>query len=264
MDRGNRYEAFIVEEYRHATGRDIERIPFALATHANGWAKCSPDALAGEGLVECKTDLRAGNWAEEDCTILSAEDYTEDLAPAKYVNQCYWQLLVTGAPWVDLVCLLPRYELRIVRIYADDAHQAELLRIVGEWREMHIVRGEAPPIDGSEDCTTHYVKAFPGKGKETRAANAEELAIVGRFIDADAKLKAAELAKETAKNELAARMENTYGLTTLAGKFLYYPMTGRTTVSTSALREKYPDIADEFCKTSEPTRVARYYPSTPK
>jgi hypothetical protein len=254
--RGQRWESVVLAEYADHTGRDaltpgdVVGQPGALVIvrHAvEAWAVCSPDAftldpLVGDGAVEAKTDV-AGEWARADLTLERAADYTPEIAPAAKLVQCYWQLETTGLAFVDLVCLLPRYEVRVVRVLRDAGHQAELLDQVGAWRERHLVRGEAPEIDASETCGRWLAKRFPGAGKEVREATAEEAALLRELANVKAARKQCEATEETLGNQLHALLGDTYGVRLATGaKALLIPMKGRQTAKLADLEKQRPDL----------------------
>lgn len=256
--RGHRWEAMVLAEY--AATKNVVALDagsaygfpgsLVIVSHpAHEWACCSPDAVTvdpdlGPGLVECKTDAGGMGWAEEDCTLRTAADYHSGLAPSGYVTQAYWQMAVTGVPFCDLVCLLPRYALRIVRVLADPDTHADLLSTVGEWRERHLVRGEPLPVDGSEACTRALTRRFPGAtGKDLRAATAHEAAMVRRYAGVKAEIKRLEADADQLRNEIAEGLGDAYGLS-LGGKekALLIPTKGRTTVSLADIAANSPAI----------------------
>lgn len=277
--RGHRWERYIVEEY--AAAREVPTLPAAEALGApagslvivrhptEAWACSSPDAITadpteGPGLVECKTDAGGQGWAEADCELRTVNDYHEAIAPAGYLTQAYWQLLTTGLPFVDLVCLLPRYALRVVRVWADPDTQAEILDAVADFRARHLLPGEPPPVDGSGACKRLLTKRFPGVGKERRPATSEEAALVLKYADAKAREKAAKEEADALRNQIAASLGDTYGLEVAGGSALLIPMKGRRTVPLTELEKAAPElfatlVARGFVNTGEPFRELRTY-----
>ena len=278
--RGHRWEAMVLAEY--AAVKSVVAVDagtalgfpgsLVIVNHADhAWACCSPDAATvdpeiGVGLIECKTDAGGVGWADEDCTLRTAADYHSGIAPSGYVTQAYWQMMVTGVPFCDLVCLLPRYALRVVRVMADPDTHADLLSTVGEWRERHLVRGEPLPVDGSEACTRALTRRFPGAtGKDLRRATTHEAAMVRRYAGVKAEIKRLEADADQLRNEIAESLGDTYGLS-LGGKekALLIPTKGRTTVSLSDIAAQSPAIFSalekgEFINTGASYRQLRCY-----
>ena len=257
LTRGQRWEAMVLSEYGELTGRETHAVGDAVGApgglvivrHAvEEWATCSPDglaldALSGWGLVEGKTDQLGAGWASADTTLERADDYTEGLAPAPYVVQAYWQLETTGAPFVDLVCLLPRYDLRVIRILPDAGHQAHMLDTVGEWHRRHLLGGEPPPVDGSDACGRYLTARYPGLGKDVRGATVEEGVVLRELARVKAERKLCEEQEAELGNALHALLGDTYGVRLDSGaKALLIPMKGRTTAKLAELEKQRPDL----------------------
>lgn len=272
LSRGQRWERMVLAEYGETSGLDVMEPGEALGQPgalvmvrhaAEEWATCSPDAVVldpryGQGYGEAKTDI-AGEWAREDVTLERADAYREDIAPPAKIAQCYWQIEVSGVPFVDLVCLLPRYEVRVVRVMADPGYQREILDIVGEWRERHVIRGEAPPVDGSEACGRYLARRYPGRGKDTRAATPEEAAILRELADTKALRKELEEREDVLANQLHAALGDTYGVTLDSGaKGLLIPMRGRLTAKLADIEAKHPEIFARLVADGLVTRGADY------
>lgn len=274
-DRGHRFEPVVLSEYEAITGRP--GVPIGAAVGAPGslvivphptepWLCASPDGGTldpehGAGLIEAKT---AGSddihWQAGDTEIPSVAAYDVSLCPPIYYTQCLVQLACTGLPYVDLACLMPRYDLRVVRVWADPDTQAEILDTVGEWRERHLIRGESLPVDGSDACTRLLTRRFPGVGKEIRPATTGEADIVRRYVEARARAKVADDEADELRNVIASALGDTYGLS-LGGKskVLLIPTAGRRTIDGDALRAAHPDIAERFTRAGAPYRQLRTY-----
>lgn len=169
LARGLRFEATVIREYQHARpGARVVHLGASegliVANSEHPWAVCSPDGVVFEGaewgLLEAKTAMLADGWAVDD---LDAEDVdiAADAVPRVYLIQCLWQLYVTGAAWVDLAVLLPRYDLRIVRIRRDEAVIAGLARKVAAWRDRHIIGGEEPSAILSDEARRRAAQTTP-------------------------------------------------------------------------------------------------------
>jgi len=257
LTRGQRWEAMVLSEYGELTGRETHAVGDAVGApgglvivrHAvEEWATCSPDglaldALSGWGLVEGKTDQLGAGWASADTTLERADDYTEGLAPAPYVVQAYWQLETTGAPFVDLVCLLPRYDLRVIRILPDAGHQAHMLDTVGEWHRRHLLGGEPPPVDGSDACGRYLTARYPGLGRDMRPATVEEAVILRELAEVKAAKKAATEREKVLGHMLRASAGDSYGLSLPSGaKGLIIRKAGQTGLRLAEAREARPDL----------------------
>lgn len=217
--RGNRWERVVIDEYNatqpgtmDAAGRCLGRTD-ALVTirHASiPWITASPDAFVGLGSEmwggECKTSVvPAAAWGPSQ-TIASAEDYSDSLLPPCYYTQCQWQAAAMDLPGVVLAVLLGSYRLRAYRIVRDDACIRQLIDVAGEWRERHLVRGEAPPIDGSDGARGWLSKRFAAIRGLERAATDAEADMLRTYAAERATEKAAAERKDELRNRIALAM----------------------------------------------------------
>lgn len=270
-DRGHRFEPVVLREYEHARGWATLGIGAAIGEPGalvicrhpeHPWLAASPDgACVGDdtpGLVEAKTAGSDDLWAETDAELRSIEDY-DGQAPQVYVVQAMVQLACTGLPWCDLACLLPRYELRIVRVWRDLDAEAALIAALADWRERHLIRGEPLPPDGSAACSRTLARLYPG-GDPMRPATAEEAQLVRLYASARQTEREAAARADELRNRIAAAMGDTYGLDLGGGAAAKLAScAGRQTIDAEALRKAHPDIAAAFTRRGKPYRQLRTY-----
>ncbi len=219
MERGQRWEPVVLGEYAALhrpvlTPGEAFGCPGAvtIVRHPTlSWAVCSPDGHPidddlGIGLIEGKTDLQGDGWTREDLVLRSAEDYREEMAPAAYVVQAYWQIAVTGLPFCDLTCLTPRYAIRVVRILPDPEYQDTILRTVATWRERHLIGREPPPPDASESCAGYYRARFQGVDDGSRDATEDERMLIQALAEGRRAEKQAKALADGARGALLAAM----------------------------------------------------------
>lgn len=193
-----------VAHQRHHEGPGHDDDRGLGAAQGLAWATCSPDAWAygaeGWGLVEVKTSVKPADWGEPG---VYRPDEAAGHVPPNYLLQVAWALEVTGLPWCDLVAMMPWYDLRVYRIYADAEYQADLLAQVGEWRERHLVRGEPLPVDGSAACRRVVEREPRDPGRE---ATPEEWAAMQIWAQARAQVEHWSEVAATAQNHLLRSM----------------------------------------------------------
>lgn len=221
LSRGNRWESVVLAEYAAVMGVEVQAAgaafgqPGALVTVRAGapsWATASPDALAfpvGAPIrgVECKTSVVPGRlWGPHGTVIRRADDYDPAICPPGYYLQCQWQCLCLDLECVDLAVLLGSYRLRVYTIVRDDGYLRELLNDVAGWRERHLVRGEAPPIDGSEGARAWLAQRFAATEGERRAATEAEARLIREFAEVRAERKLAEVEEDALRNRIALAM----------------------------------------------------------
>ena len=212
--RGKRWEIRVLEDYAYETGRRVLLLPgWTMWTKPDkNWSTSTPDALAEDGgelgLVETKTDRRSSRWGPST-EIERWEPGAELIVRPDYAVQCYHQLWVTGAPWVDLAVMLPTYELRVYRLWPDPSVERELAEQLGAWWERHIVAGVAPDPDESDACRAAAAEriAAAGRKKDPRKSTREEVDLVLELATARAAHKAWKTEDKRLTNELASRLE---------------------------------------------------------
>lgn len=266
FERGRRWEPTVLREYAVATGRELIDVGEALIVHpSEPWVVGSPDALArdGEGLggVEAKTAIRVHGWAPEDTEIIEYGEGSEAALPPHYATQAYWYLEASGLPWWDCVVLLPRYEVRVVRLHRDPKVQAELLAAVGAWRERHLIGGEPPPVDASGACRAWLSGAFPGDPTKRAVQAAPDVAaLMADAMEADAAAKAATARKKATAAALQAAMGDTYKAIADCGSAVCTLPSERRTIDAKRLAADHPDLARQYERASPIGRSIRLYP----
>lgn len=251
LARGLRFEVTVAREYAHA--RPQSRVIHlgaedgCVVRHADHpWAVCSPDAIAfegdGWGIAEFKTAMRADGWSSEDLDALDLE-LAEGAVPQVYLLQCLWQLYVTGAAWVDLVVLLPRYELRIVRIHRDEEAIAGLARKVAAWRERHIIGGEEPDPMLSDEVKRRAARQERADSKAKPLPADPEIAVmIDAAVDLRDAAKAAEAEYDDARDRLLKLATDGAKGWTTGRHTATIVRSERTTLDTKALAAAYPDL----------------------
>lgn len=183
LQRGHLLERHVLRFYSERENIEVEHLDRAIWYHdAQPWARFSPDGVRADGgLVEVKTVRGGWDWRDVSDVIESAEEL-EYLPSLNYGLQCHWQMLVSGAPFVDLVILPMGHELAavadllavsdwpeamtvvaeglrssmiVVRLLRDAVFEARLGAKVAAWRERHLVNGEEPPASGAHASAHH-------------------------------------------------------------------------------------------------------------
>lgn len=269
LERGRDYEPLVLRRYLAETGQAAESFGNALVHHPNGWLVGTPDALVGDGGVELKTDRIRDGWGPTGTTIEQWSEGAELLVKPRYAIQVYVYLEATGRPWWDLAVLIPQAfdfpELRIFRFLRDAETQAAIVRVVGAWRDRHLVAEEPPPIDGSGACSRVLAEdGRHGKASKRDATEAERV-LVRQLAIAKIAEEGAKAAGRLAANHLAVTIADGKGLA-LAPKttLTWVRSEGRPTVDVLALLAARPDLADvveQYRRPGEPYAFPRLYPN---
>lgn len=187
--------------------RGVEGDPI-LIDGPSPWSTVSPDGFvwdAGEvGLAEAKTDRFGGHWGESteierwapECEVIVRPDYA---------LQTYAQMYGADVPFVDLVVLLPYYELRCFRMRRDPDVEAELVDALDGWWARHVIEGAPPEIDGSYPCSRWVSERFRTVAPP-RPATADELGLALEYAQLGSEVKSLEERRALVRNQLLDRL----------------------------------------------------------
>jgi predicted phage-related endonuclease len=268
--RGHLWEPTVIDLYRRSTGFDVRAVEGEpiLIDGPEPWSTVSPDGFvldAGEtGLCEAKTDRFGGHWGESREVERWDHAALEGVIRPDYALQCYAQMFGADVPFVDLVVLLPFYELRSYRLWRDPDVEAELVDTLGAWWRQHGEPGGAPPdIDGSRSCSTWLSERFRAPA-EPRAATAREAELALRHAQLSAAIKQAEDERRLVGNELLASLDGAKAvdLSALAPKARATVVgpTVATTFDAKALAAAHPELdLSPFRRASERAAFIRTF-----
>lgn len=227
QERGQRLERRTLAEYGQtlhvSAPGDIWGGRWVLL--ADGWRVQSPDAFAWDGERWGQVDAKVYTqpvWGEGVVTEWGPG--AEEIIPLYCAVQGYWQLAVSGLPWVDFAvkqgalvrgrALFPD-GVQVVRLCRDEAMQRALVDAVGEWRERHLLRGLPPEVDATPACGRYLAQRFAGGPR--RLATAQEASWAARLAYARALGKWAAQQEALAEAYLLASGADADALETPAG-----------------------------------------------
>lgn len=206
LQRGHLLERHILRLYAEEQGIDVEHYDRTICYHDDqNWARFSPDGIRSDGgVVEVKTVRNGWEWRDAP-VLLESGDELEYLPSLNYGLQCHWQMLVSGAPFVDLVVLPLGHELAavadalamsdwpealgviadairsslvVVRVMRDSRFAARLGARVAEWREKHLVGGDEPMASGA------HASAYHGRQPKKGSVEVDEASPITEVADA--------------------------------------------------------------------------------
>ena len=124
------------------------------------------------GVVETKTDVGRGwKWGRSGTVV---EAMTEDVLPPHYHLQAMQLIACLDVAFCDVAVLLGSYRFRWFRVLRNREEEAQVFLRAGALRDRHLVRGEAPDVDGSDECAAWYRAAYAGRDDGIRRATEEE------------------------------------------------------------------------------------------
>jgi predicted phage-related endonuclease len=265
--RGHLWEPVVIDLYGRQFGVDARPAPpGTLIEGPEDWCTISPDGFVfdevGVGLVEAKTDRVGGHWGEST----EIERWTpegEDLVRPDYALQCYAQMFGADVPFVDLVVLLPFYELRSFRLWRDPVVEAELVAELRGWWDRHVVGREAPDVDGSKACSAWVSERFRVPAPP-RKATEDEVELAARIGALDRAAKSAKAERDELANRLLLSMDGakSIDLSGLApkAKAVVVAPSASSTLDAKALEAAHPTLdLSPYRRTSQRSAHVRFY-----
>lgn len=259
VEWGHRLENVVAEKVAEEVGL-VSRFGGGLWAHTEKpFLRVTPDRFAtkprawkAQALIECKTAGDDEHW--ESGTIHPSGRGTGS-APLSYQAQCQWQMGIIGLPVAYLGCLVLGRERQFftVEIHFDKAWFEELAAEAERFWFENILGDEPPMHDMRHPKTEEMLKALSPKVVKPSTdlpADAEEW--LKDYKDAQAKVKKAEADLDEIKNFFRMWTGDAgAGYMAWPGKpeglkVVSYPEVGSSRIDVEALREKYPEIAEEL------------------
>lgn len=207
--RGLWWESRILEWYDDHRHMEVEGGLCRAWRPEHDWLRVSPDAFVRPGstdfpwgLAEVKTQRRRDGWGKDGMRVGPGER-TLGILPPTYATQVYAQLAGTGLPWCDVVVMFSITDIRVIRVWADEARQAWILDQVGEWRERHLVGGDMPD---PQDSGVYYAALKNLDRDGWREATPDEAALAETYHQSKLVVKRHEKWLKTARNHLIGAM----------------------------------------------------------
>lgn len=198
---GTLMEPVVAQLYEMNTGRRVQLHPNddrtvwhpngIMYAHIDGYAYGDPE---GTGVFESKVPRSGKDWAAG--------------VPMYYETQARSYRLITGAPWIDVAALFrDNAEFQVFRLYADQAKDEAIVARVEDWWERRIVRGEAPPMDGSDGASRYLAKRHYGPtSDEILPVGADLQSAVDAFISTKALISRYEGNQAALRNQIIDAM----------------------------------------------------------
>ncbi len=148
MKWGVLLERAILEEYGRHSRFNMVRAVGMLRHPDIPWLICSPDAVAGDRLVEVKTTRSSAGWGEQDT----------DEIPLHHLVQCHHNLIVSGAAVVDVPVLIAGQDYRLYHVEPDPRLHERMIEQEAEfWRRVRDL--DPPPPKNTGDAFRRWGRA---------------------------------------------------------------------------------------------------------
>tara|TARA_R110002012_G_scaffold12735_7_gene56290 strand:+ start:10917 stop:11855 length:939 start_codon:yes stop_codon:yes gene_type:complete len=252
MRRGRILESAIATWYQEETGFEISDGDEMPIVGPKPFMLASPDRYVSSGESRFGLEIK---------TARSADGWGEDLGsgvPVYYATQAAWYMACTNIDrWDFAVLFLINDEFRRYTLVRDKKTEDKLVLKCKDWWEKHVITGDPPPIDGSSAADKFLQGKHGNPDEEYRMAIPEEEELIFELDDVQKEIKALKEKESLFKNQLKEKIGDNAGLRGTFGTVSWKKSKGRTSLDTKALRKEHPDLAKEFSKTSEPSRIFR-------
>lgn len=215
LERGSFLEGGIADWYGHRFGYSAADMtePGTLRHVDHAIALCTPDRIVRKTrLLSIKAPRRGGDlWGEPGT----------DNVPPEYLLQLQWEHAICSSlgtldDEMHLAALIDG-DLCVYITRADKELQGWMLEAAREWWLRHVMAGEQPSLDGSNQAREWLKKKFPKDSAPLRQATAWEDLRMLALRDAEAEATKWEEEAETIRNELKSSMGEATGIESPAG-----------------------------------------------
>lgn len=249
MHFGRVLEEVIADEFARRTGYRLERRNAILQHPKTEWAIGNIDRLIldterGNGVLEIKT-----------ASEYMRKEWEEGSIPEVYQLQLQWYLYITGLTWGAFAVLIGGNTFHYQIVERDEALIALSVQICEHFWHNYVMTGIPPLPDGSEAASELITAMYPeGEADSVTVLPDEAEELIAKWEEADRDMEEAEERKREAENRLKALIgRHETGLT--GERRISWKNISRRAVDVKALREKRPDIYEEFVR---PTVTRRF------
>ncbi len=201
MEWGRRLEPVIITAFAERTGLQITPCGLLIRSKEHPWAGATLDAVLKPQPNEPDIPVEVKNSSS-----YNAEEWSEG-PPDHYMAQIQHQMLVTGAPFAYIVCLLGGNKMVWAKV---DRDETWINRIIyhGE-RFWKLVVDRTPPApDGSEDSRKALARLYPVDTGEAIELSAEHLGVALGLASLKVQKKEIESRIMEIENQIKAALGN--------------------------------------------------------
>lgn len=242
---GNALEDFVAQEFAKRTGKKVRRLNKMLVHPEHDFMLANLDrVVVGErAVLECKT---ASEYVKEA--------WEGEEIPASYLCQVHHYLAVTGFEKAYIAVLVGGNKFIWKEIERDEEFIQILIDREKNFWENHVLKDEAPPIDGSEATNDLIKKMYPQDDGTAIMLTKDDDVLLDAIDSISSEIKALEQQKKEYENQLKLKLENA-----TEGHSQRHKVTFKTVVSnrvdSKRLKVDAPDIYDKFIKPSSSRRL---------
>ncbi len=242
---GNALEDFVAQEFAKRTGKKVRRLNKMLVHPEHDFMLANLDrVVVGErAVLECKT---ASEYVKES--------WEGEEIPASYLCQVHHYLAVTGFEKAYIAVLVGGNKFIWKEIERDEEFIQILIDCERDFWENHVLKDEAPPIDGSDATNDLIKKMYPQDDGTAIMLTKDDDVLLDAIDSISNEIKALEQQKKEYENQLKLKLENA-----TEGHSQRHKVTYKTVVSnrvdSKRLKVEVPDVYDKFIKLSSSRRL---------
>lgn len=180
---GTTLEDIVAKEFEKRTGKKIAKVNAVLASVQTPFAYANIDRrIVGEKAgLECKTT-----------NAFNSKEWENNEIPASYICQCQWYMYVTGYKKWYIACLIGGQKFVWKEIERDDELIGYMVERASEFWNNNVLKNEAPPADGSANCTEYIKEKYPEDNGEAIMLTGDYISLIDELMLLKNKKKAFE------------------------------------------------------------------------
>lgn len=250
MRQGRDFEEYVADRFCEATGKKVHRVNSILVHPEHDWMLANVDRLV------LKEDA---GFEAKTTSVYNNDQWTDGKVPAQYQLQCHHYMAVTGAARWYIGCLVLNKAFYWACIERDEDIIANLISIEKKFWFEHVIAGEMPAPDGSDDSEEVIKELFSAEKVDVEGSvsvKGEEWGSrMNRYYTLDEMLEKMKKEKEAIKQEIMLVMGTTPKLY-IEGESA--PITWKPVstdrIDTKLFKKEQPELAKQYIKTTESRR----------
>lgn len=261
MEAGHRFEEAVMGWSAAQLGADMDNLlrgePFGgkVVQGAESWAACHPDGYLN---IDGMWHVYEGKLASGQSHSFGPDGQMPDHYFVQWIYEQYCaqmpgafgaQLSLREPPWTHTM----NRNVVIEKMIIDRA---------GEWWHKHIVKGEAPEVDGSLTAKAWLSMRHKEHSNIMREPTSEESALVEELKSAKLSMKAMQLGIAKLENKIKEAIGGDEGLLYQGGPTFvsWRQQKGSNRLDQKKLRLEEPEVFNKYSKRGDPRRVLRAHP----
>lgn len=244
---GTLLEPIVRKEFTERTGIKVRQKHMLLQSEEYPFMYADLDGVINEdgelAIFEAKTasQYKMDTWEED--------------VPAGYILQVQHYMAVTGAKKTYIAALVGGNHFVYHVVERDEVMIAKIIAMEKYFWETHVLGGVEPVPDGSEATTNYFNSKFSNSNGQIIELPEEALAICEEYERLSEELKALEIAKSAAANQLKSYLKEAE-VGTVGDRKIVWKQIFKSSLDQKRLKEEKPDIYNGYVTQSSYRRLS--------